>query len=215
MSGQIQTGGVAGCQLVLVPLGQGSSDGGPYGVEHVPAGQVEGRGDLGRAGGLLVALLRHQGVAGQAELDAGAGVDDVVDTGVAGLEAAQQGAVGRVDDGVGLQPGDVPLPEHDPGIVRRGGEGRPVDDAPVFCFPGKVGILKGQKIIGHRTGRPDVHQGAQQPALAGFVLRDGQIPVGRVLVTQGADEADAPFFLGHGFFIGHRVFFLGHGCLLS
>ena len=47
-------------------------------------------------------LPPHEGVALEAELDPGIGVDGVVDAPVAGHETTQQGGVRGVDDGIRL-----------------------------------------------------------------------------------------------------------------
>ena len=57
-------------------------------------------------------------------------MDGVVDAAVAGTETAQQGAVGGVDNGVRLQPGNVPLPESHLGVAGRCGQRVPVNHAP-------------------------------------------------------------------------------------
>lgn len=74
---QVQAGPVAGGQLRPVPPGHSPLDDGPHSMEHIAAGQVEGRGTFGLPCGLLMALALHQLVAEQPELDAAAGVDDI------------------------------------------------------------------------------------------------------------------------------------------
>ena len=56
-------------------------------------------------------LAFHELSAIQPELDARKGMDAVVDAGVAGHIAARHAAVGGVDNGAALEPGDVALPE--------------------------------------------------------------------------------------------------------
>ena len=67
-------------------------------MDHIVAGQVVGPRDLDLSRGLLTSLLRHQLGAVQPQLNAGIGVDAVVDAGVAGDVAAGHPAVGGVDD---------------------------------------------------------------------------------------------------------------------
>ena len=76
---------------------------------------------------LLVALGLHELAAFYPQLHfPGEGVYDIVNAGVAGLPAAEEGAVGGVDDGVAAQGGDIPLPEHQTGVGgRRRGENLP------------------------------------------------------------------------------------------
>ena len=58
-----------------------------------------------------MALGLHLLCAGEAQLHAGIGVDRIVDAAMAGDEAAQHLLVGRIDDGITGQAGDVALPQ--------------------------------------------------------------------------------------------------------
>lgn len=49
-------------------------------------------------------------------------MDDVIDTGMAGLETAQKLAVCSVYDCIAAQGGDIPLPENDPAVDRTGSQ---------------------------------------------------------------------------------------------
>ena len=79
---------------------QSAANIGAHGVQHVPARQIECRGELGLSHRLVMALQLHQLVQGKPQLHPGKGVDSIVDAAVAGIKAAQQGTVGRVDDRV-------------------------------------------------------------------------------------------------------------------
>ena len=137
--GQLQTGAVAACQQLAVPPGDPAGDDRPHRVQHIAAGKVVGRGDFGLARPLLVALALHQLLAGQPQLHAREGVDGVVDAAMAGHKAAEHLAVGRVDDGVAAQGGDVPLPEIDPRLHRF--QLLQVGDALAADFLLQVGVL--------------------------------------------------------------------------
>ena len=99
------------------------------------------------------------------ELEPRRRVDGVVDAAVAGGEAAQQSGIICIHNGVRPQPGDVPLPEHQAGISCSGRQGIPVHHALFLPLGGEQGILDFQKFGGQGHGRPDIHQGAEQPPL--------------------------------------------------
>ena len=174
-----EAGAVGGGQQVAVALGQAALHDGAHGVDDVAAGQVVGRGDLGPAGGLRVALLGHEGGAVAAELDAGIGVDAVVDAVVAGAVAAGHTGVGGVDDGVAPQGGDVPLPEVQ--TVPDGGKVGKVGDALFGDGGAEILVLDGQKIGADGGGLPDVHQRAEKPLLLLRVTGYGDVPIAGLL----------------------------------
>lgn len=74
--------------LVALSICQPAADNGADSVEHPIRGKVITRGDFSCSGGLWRLLPNHKLVAGLAQLDAGVGVDDVIDTSVAGYKAA-------------------------------------------------------------------------------------------------------------------------------
>ena len=82
-------------------------------MQDIAAGQVEGRRDFCPAGFLLVPLRPHQFSAGQPKLYTGEGMDGIVDAAVAGDEASQHLTVGRIDDRIAAQGGNISLPKID------------------------------------------------------------------------------------------------------
>ena len=107
-------------------------------------------------------------------------MDGIVDAPVAGVEAPQQGGVGRVDDGVHPQPGDVPLPEDQAGVGLGGDQGIPVHHPLLRRLGGEEGVLGRQKVRVQGHGRPQVHQAAQEPPL-GPLLPGKPLSLGPVL----------------------------------
>ena len=77
--GQVQAAAVAGGKQRFVLRRHTAFDDGADGVQDIPAGQMERRGDLGLAGRLKMTLLLQQGCAGKPKLDPGGGVDGIVD----------------------------------------------------------------------------------------------------------------------------------------
>ena len=193
--GDLQAGFVAGRELLSVPLRQDALHDGTHGVDDPAAGQVVGRGDLGPAGGLAVALAGHEGGAVAAELHAGIGVDAVVDAVVAGAVAAGHAGVGGVNDGVAAQRGDVPLPEVQ--IAPDGGQVAKIGDALLGDGGAEIVVLDGQKIGADGGGLPDVHQRAQEALLLLRVTRDGDFPVAGLLLQQRLNQKQAAFTLVH------------------
>ena len=150
---------------------------------------------LARPGGLLAGLERHHPGAFPPQLEPRRRVDGIVHTAVAGDETAQHGAVGRVDDGVHRQGGDVPLPQVEPRPHRAKvvQTGHPFA-AQLFL---QVGVLHLVKAAVQRLGGPDVQQRAQQPAPFRRAGGHGKGLVFFPLGQQIAEQAVQPFFLGH------------------
>ena len=111
-----------------------------------------------------MALRAHEVVAGAAQLDAGGGVDDVVDAGVKWHEAAEQLAVGGVDNGVYLKACDVALPEVQAGF----GEGH---DALLVTLLLELLVLRGEQFVRRRRGLPDIHQRSEESLFIGQCVR--------------------------------------------
>ena len=82
-------------------------------MQNIFTGEVIGPGDLRLSRFFLPALLLHNCRALLPQLDAGIGVDAVINAAVAGDIAPGHTTVGGVDDGITAQGGDVPLPEID------------------------------------------------------------------------------------------------------
>ena len=89
--------------------GDAVGDDGPNGVDDVFAWQVVGLRDFGLASWFLMALPLHHFVTFLAQLHARSGMDGVVDAAVKRMETAQHLAVGRIDDGINAETGDVAL----------------------------------------------------------------------------------------------------------
>lgn len=117
--GQLQTGTVAGGQQTFIFRGHAALNDGADGMQYIVAGQIVGFCDLGLPGWLLVTLALYEPGAIQPELNARKGMDAVVDAGVARHIAARHAAVGGIDDGTALEPGDVTLPKVDVAANRR------------------------------------------------------------------------------------------------
>ena len=99
---QLQTGAVTGGQLPLVRFGQRAGYNRSDGVQHIAARQIKRRCYLCAADRFRLSLFLHDFSADQPQLHARIGVDGVVNTAVAGMEAAQKPAVGGVDNAVAV-----------------------------------------------------------------------------------------------------------------
>lgn len=203
--GQFQTGTVAGGQQALIIQGHTTLNDGADGMQHIIAGQIVSLGDFGLSGGFLMALVLHELGTIQAELDAGEGMDAVVDAGVARHIAARHAAVGGVDNGAALQPGDVALPEVQIAanrlqIVQAG-------DARVFELLTQVFVLHSQELGVDGLGTADVHQRTQYPFLLILVRRDFHTAITPVLVQQPLDEEYSFFRLIHTITPSYRIIF--------
>ena len=95
---------------------------------------------------------------------------EMVSIPIVGRVAAGHAAVGSVDDGVGVQTGDVPSPDAQPALYRR--DGVHVHHAPRLERLPQVRILhlKERRIDGPR--RAHVHEAPQQLLLGKLVPRD-------------------------------------------
>ena len=97
----------------------------------------------------------------------------VIDAPVTGAEAAQQGAVGRIDNGIGIEPGDISLPENQlTGMLSciestflQCWQGRDINNAFFPYFPLQQPVLYCDKIRAELFGRPHIHESPQQSAL--------------------------------------------------
>ena len=129
----------------------------------MPGGQVIARRQPGPPGGLGVSLGRHEEGALVPELEPRRRVDGVVDAAVAGVEAAQQGGVGGIDDGIGPQTGDVSLPQRHAGAPGDLRQGHDVHRASLRRLGGQEPVLEPEKLRAQGQRRTDVHQSPQEP----------------------------------------------------
>ena len=161
-----------------------------HSMQHIAAGQVESRGDFCPSRLLIPPLGRHQSGTGQPQLYPGVGVDGIVYTAVAGHKAAEQLAVGRVDDPAAPQGGDIALPQVNPRLHRL--QTAEIGDPPAAELLLQIIILHPQKLRPHRARRAEIEQGTEQSAL--FPLPRRNAPIGEIvpLGEQGADQPDPP-----------------------
>lgn len=181
-------------------------DDGADGVADILCRKVEAQSDLGRARRLLMPLRPHDAVAGVTQLDAGGGVDGVVDAAVQGDEAAEQLAVGCIDDGIDPKPRDVALP-HLQALALR------LHDTLVGHLPLQLPVLPPQKLLG----------GGQWPyrysrfyqrifAIEFSILRIGECPIPSIIdivnsirlakgnvFAEWKNSETAKFFEDHGY----------------
>ena len=144
-----------------------------------------------------MALGLHELTAFYPQLHPGEGVYDIVNAGVAGLPAAEEGAVGGVDNGVTAQGGDIPLPEHQTGVGGRRRERISVCDPPFPDHLPQIFVLNVQKLRGGWVGRADVKQRPQKPPLSLAALRNPHLPVLGHLPLQSTDQIKPSLFLIH------------------
>ena len=166
-------------------------------MDHVAARQVETEGDLRRTYGLLVALTPHQVRAGEPQLYPRSRMDRVVDAAVAGNKTAEQRAVGRVDDGVRREPGDVSAPEIE--LLMRSG-GRKLArgyGSPALPLRAQIAVLLRKQFRSGGPWRAHVHQRAQKPPLPLRFFGHLHLMVLRVFRLQRANQINPAFFLGH------------------
>ena len=148
--------------------------------------------------------LIHLPAALRAKLDPGIGVDTVIDTGVHGDKAAQHPGIGRIHDGIGREPCDIPLPDRDAVRLRmpasQSGDRRDVFDLhdPVFPVPlPQVFILHREDGRVHHPRHADVHEGPEDPPLIIRIRRGFEIPVLYGIFFELFYQVIKPFILVH------------------
>ena len=109
--GNLQTGAITVSQLEAVLFLQGSVYNRPYRVDHITAGKIKPGRDLRPSHRFLISLSVHDLIAGQPKLYAADAVDHIVHAGMTGDKTAPQSAVGRIDNSVDFQRGNIPFPE--------------------------------------------------------------------------------------------------------
>ena len=85
----VETGEITAFEKLAVFLSEPAADDGSHCVDHVLARQVISRRDLRLTCRLLVTLFLHDLITEVTKLYAGVGMDSVVNTAVAGIEAAE------------------------------------------------------------------------------------------------------------------------------
>ena len=135
---------------------QFSPDDGAYGVDHILTGKIVGGGDLCLPGRFLIALLRHNLRALQTELYPGIGMDAVINAVVAGLVAAGQLRVSRIDDGPTFQGGNISTPEINSILNRM--QVRQSGNLLRCQFSLQIGVLYIKKALADGPWMTDIHQ---------------------------------------------------------
>lgn len=120
----------------------------------------------------------------------------VVDAAMVWIVTAGHAAVGRIDDDIAFQGGDVALPEVEPRL--KGRQIGKVGHAPFSKTAAQIIVLNLQKVRTAGLRFPDVQQRPEQLSLALGILRDAQLPVARVLFYKRPDQKQSPFSLVHG-----------------
>ena len=167
--GNVEAGPIARGQLLLLlrswpTIGNDWSDG----MDDILRRQVERWRNLCRTRRFLMALRLHNAITGLTQLDAGGGVDSVVNTAVQRNEATEELTVGGIDNGVDLQPGDVALPHLQALSQKR--HCTFIDQLPL-----QFSVLHTQKCFGGWLRRPHIHQCPHQLLFAVEVLRDSKL----------------------------------------
>ena len=144
----------------------------------------------------LVPLGLHNLITGEAELNARIGMDDIVDTGMAGPKASQQRTVGRIYNRSRLQTCDIPLPETDPAVLLYRSQIRSIQNAARGNLLRQIQILFRQKLRICRHWRPYIHQGAEKLFLPRTVLWNHNAAILRHLLLHSPDQIPEAFFLG-------------------
>ena len=184
-----------------MPLRQPSVHDRADGVDHVPAGEIEPRRDLGLSGRLLVSLRGHDLGADVSQLHARVGVDAVVDAAVARLVAAGHAGVRRVHDRVAPECRNVALPEIDPRLDRH----QTVDlrDSSFRDGFAQIVILNAEHFLIDRAGHADIHQPPQQLSLLRLIGRNLRAAIPRLLGEQRVNQIPPFFFVIHGIHFFH------------
>lgn len=89
---------------VCSPSCQGACDVWSHRMQHIPGREIKSRCDFSAANPLLLSLGPDDIIACQPQLDSRISMDHIVNTGMAGMEAAQQPTVGGIDNGIRFQP---------------------------------------------------------------------------------------------------------------
>ncbi len=148
-------------------------------MDDIARGQVVGVSHLGLGRGLRMPLSGHGLGASRAQLDAGEGVDGVVDAVVQRRPAAGHAGVGGVHDSVHFQGGDVAAPQAQARISRRRGRVGQGRHACLGDEPLQQLVLGREELVRRGPRRPHVHERPEgQPQLIGRGTR--QAVMGRI-----------------------------------
>ena len=162
---QFQAGAVAGGKKRPVIIGKWAGDDGADRVQDVFRRKVVAPGELRLSGGFLVPLSRHDLCTFFTKLQACRGVDNIVDAIMPRAKTAKKLRIGRVYNGVRVQPGDISLPEDDAFVRRDSRKFRDMHDALGLPLCAEKRVLCLQKTWRQRPGLPDVHQAAEEITL--------------------------------------------------
>ena len=195
--GEFQTGAVTVRQSLAVLSAERTGNDGAHRVQDVTAGEVIGGRDFGPSRRFLMSLFLHDFIAPDAKLDAGQGVNDVVDAGMAGLPASQQGAVCSVYDRVAVKRCDVALPEGDSGTGFHGRQIRCFHNSPLPDDLRQIRVLYVKKIFRSRIWRAQIKQRTQKPALLHFLFRNRDVGILGHFPLHFADQINSSFLLIH------------------
>jgi len=193
---QAETGAVAVRKKFLILFRGQTLQTGPHRVQDIPAGQIVGWRNFSSAHRFLMALLPHDVIHPETQLNTRVRVDYVIDAAMARVKAAEHLRVGGIDDGAAGQCRDVTLP--DPDALPYRSERMVVGDT-LFCrrlF--QIGVLHIQEFLRYRRRGANVKESAQKPFLSENAFGDRELFVFLFLTEQTFQKIHAPFVLGHG-----------------
>ena len=116
-----------------------------------------------------MSLRFHKLCTGKPQLDAGIGMDRIVDAAVVRHEAAEHLAICGIDDRICSKPRDIALPDSKTLLCHRNALQRD-STSTLFKPPCKVAVLDREKLGGSLPGRAHIHKRPeQQPLVFGSV----------------------------------------------
>ena len=111
LGSQIEAGSVTGGQQTFILLRHLISYDRADGVQHIARRQIVPSGDFCLPGGFGMTLRPHDLIAFQAQLNPCRRMDRIIDASVVGNETTQEPIVGRVDNRIHGQGGDIASPK--------------------------------------------------------------------------------------------------------
>lgn len=134
-------------------------------MDNILRRQIEAWCNLRHSRSLFVSLCLHDVVARLTQLYACGGVYGIVDAAMQWDEAAEELAVGGIDDGINLQPRDVALPNLQ--AIAFG-----FHDTLILQLTLQLTVLPLEEISGGRLGLSYIHQHTHQYLLVHEIIRD-------------------------------------------